>query len=501
MTITMQSTPGSSGYLDLYPERKVSFFKNPYILGVAAVAGIGGLLFGYDTGVISGALLYIKDDFQDVKNSNFLQETIVSMAIAGAIVGAAAGGWINDVFGRKKATLLADVIFTLGAIIMAAAPNSYVLILGRLLVGLGVGVASVTAPVYIAESSPSEIRGALVSTNVLMITGGQFISYLVNIAFTRVPGTWRWMLGVSGVPAVIQFVLMLFLPESPRWLFIKNRKNEAVDVISKIYDLARLEDEIDFLTAESEQERQRRNNVKMLDVFKSKEIFLAFLVGGGLLAFQQFTGINTVMYYSPTIVQMAGFHANELALLLSLIVAGMNAAGTVLGIYLIDHAGRKKLALSSLGGVIISLILLSFSFYKQSSSPSSSSNVYGWIAVLGLALYIGCFSPGMGPVPWTVNSEIYPEQYRGILGGMSATVCWVSNLIVSETFLSIADGIGTGATFLILAVIAVVAFLFVLFYVPETKGLTFDEVEVIWKERAWGKNPNTESLLERASQS
>ncbi|KAJ1383232.1 Sugar/inositol transporter [Sesbania bispinosa] len=462
MTITMQSTPGSSGYLDLYPERKMSFFKNPYILGLASVAGIGGLLFGYDTGVISGALLYIKDDFEEVRNSNFLQETIVSMAIAGAIVGAAAGGWINDAYGRKKATLFADIIFTLGAILMAAAPDPYVLILGRLLVGLGVGIASVTAPV---------------------------------------PGTWRWMLGVSGVPAVVQFVLMLFLPESPRWLFIKNRKNEAVDVLCKIYDPARLEDEVDFLTAQSEQERQKRSNIKFWHVFRSKETRLAFLVGGGLLAFQQFTGINTVMYYSPTIVQMAGFHANQLALLLSLIVAGMNAAGTILGIYLIDHAGRKKLALCSLGGVIASLIILALAFYKQSSS--SSSELYGWLAILGLALYIGFFSPGMGPVPWTVNSEIYPEEYRGVCGGMSATVCWVSNLIVSETFLSIAEGIGIGSTFLILAGIAVAALLFVLLYVPETKGLTFDEVEVIWRERAWGKNPNpnTQTLLEQGSHS
>ncbi|KAK8466107.1 hypothetical protein PHAVU_008G002000 [Phaseolus vulgaris] len=466
MTITMQSTPGSSGYLDLYPERKMSFFKNPYILGLAAVAGIGGLLFGYDTGVISGALLYIKDDFEQVRNSYFLQETIVSMAIAGAIFGAAVGGWINDAYGRKKATLFADVIFALGAILM--------------------------------EASPSEIRGSLVSTNVLMITGGQFLSYLVNLAFTGVPGTWRWMLGVSGVPAVVQFVLMLFLPESPRWLFIKNRKNEAVEVLSKIYDVARLEDEVDFLTAQSEQERQRRSNIKFWDVFKSKEIRLAFLVGAGLLAFQQFTGINTVMYYSPTIVQMAGFQANQLALLLSLIVAGMNAAGTVLGIYLIDHAGRKKLALSSLAGVAVSLVVLAFAFYKQSTS---SNEFYGWLAVVGLAMYIGFFSPGMGPVPWTLSSEIYPEEYRGICGGMSATVCWVSNLIVSETFLTISEGIGIGSTFLIIGGITVVAFIFVAVYVPETKGLTFDEVEVIWRERAWGKNPNTHNLLEQGSQS
>jgi SP family myo-inositol transporter-like MFS transporter 13 len=444
-----------------------------------------------DAGVISGALLYIKDDFESVRESSMLQETIVSMAIAGAIVGAATGGWINDAYGRKKATLIADVIFIIGAFGMAAAPDPYILIIGRLLVGLGVGIASVTAPVYIAEASPSEIRGSLVSTNSLMITGGQLLSYIVNLAFTHVPGTWRWMLGVSAVPALVQFILMLLLPESPRWLFMKNRKNEAVDVISNIYDLARLEDEIDFLTAEAEQDRQKNTNVKFMDVFKSKEIRLAFTVGAGLMVFQQFTGINTVMYYSPTIVQMAGFQSNEMALQISLFVAAMNAVGTVLGIYLIDHAGRKILALCSLGGVCASLVLLSVAFSNQSSSAAAAAaapSLTGWLAVLGLILYIAFFSPGMGPVPWAMNSEIYPKEYRGICGGMSATVCWVSNLIVSQTFLSIAEAIGTGLTFLILAFIAVLAFLFVLLFVPETKGLTFDEVELIWKERAWGSS-------------
>ncbi|CAH9062238.1 unnamed protein product [Cuscuta epithymum] len=183
--MTVESMPGSSGYLDV-GDRKVTYFSNAYVLGLTIIAGIGGLLFGYDTGVISGALLYIKDEFEEVNQSSFLQETIVSMALVGAMIGAAAGGWINDAYGRKKATLSADVVFALGAIVMAAAPGPYVLILGRLLVGLGVGVASVTAPVYIAEASPSEIRGGLVSTNALMITGGQFISYLVNLAFTEV---------------------------------------------------------------------------------------------------------------------------------------------------------------------------------------------------------------------------------------------------------------------------------------------------------------------------
>lgn len=438
--------------------------------------------------MISGALLYIKDDFESVRESKILQETIVSMAIAGAIFGAATGGLFNDAYGRKMSTLFADVIFIFGSIIMAAAPDPYILIMGRFLVGYAVGIASVTAPVYIAEASPSEIRGSLVSTNALMITGGQFISYIVNLAFTRVPGTWRWMLGVSAVPALVQFILMLFLPESPRWLFMKNRKNEAVDVLSNIYDLARLEDEVEFLTAEAKQDTQKNKKIRFQDVFISKEIRLAFMVGAGLMVFQQFTGINTVMYYSPTIIQMAGFKSNEMALQISIFVAAMNTIGTVLGIYLIDHAGRRILALCSLGGVFASLVLLFLSFSNQSLSAAAAASSTGWLAVLGLILYIAFFSPGMGPVPWTMSSEIYPKEYRGVCGGMAATVCWVSNLIVSLTFLSVAEAIGTALTFLILAIITVFAFVFVFLYVPETKGLTFDEVELIWKERAWGSN-------------
>lgn len=184
--MTIETLPGSSGSIDAGVNRKITYFSNTYVLGLTVIAGIGGLLFGYDTGVISGALLYIRDEFEVVDQSSFLQETIVSMALVGAMIGAAGGGGINDAYGRKKATLLADVIFAVGSFVMAAAWNPYIIIFGRLLVGLGVGVASVTAPMYIAEAAPSEIRGGLVSTNVLMITSGQFLSYLVNLAFTEV---------------------------------------------------------------------------------------------------------------------------------------------------------------------------------------------------------------------------------------------------------------------------------------------------------------------------
>ncbi|KAK2405725.1 inositol transporter [Trifolium repens] len=488
---------GSSGYLEMHPERKISMFQNPYILGTTFAAGIGGLLFGYDTGVISGALLYIKEDFEMVKKSSFVQELIVGMALLGAIFGAAIGGVINDALGRKIATIIADINFIAGSLIMAAAPNPYVIIAGRLLVGFGVGMASVTAPVYIAEASPTEIRGGLVSANNLMITGGQFLSFVVNYGLTRVPGTWRWMLGIAGTPAVVQLILMTMLPESPRWLYMKNRKEEATRVLAKIYESPRLEDEIQLLEDNFEKERKSMVKVQYSDVFKHKEIRMAFICGGGLQAFQQFAGISIVMYYSPTIIQMAGFKSNQAALFLSLIVSGMNAAGSILGIYLIDHLGRKKLALGSLAGVIGALTVLSVACYII--GQGNTNKLFGILAVFGLALYIAFFAPGMGPVPWTVNSEIYPEEYRGMCGGMSATVNWVCSVIMSTSFLSVVDAIGLGQSFMVLLAVSIVAVGFIVFYMPETKGLTFEEVDLLWKERAYGKNYNKESHAEQAT--
>ncbi|XP_057849584.1 inositol transporter 1 isoform X1 [Cryptomeria japonica] len=575
--MTMGILPGTSAPSRPVAGREVTLFGNAYILGLTFAAGIGGLLFGYDTGVISGALLYIREDFKAVNESSFLQETIVSMAIFGAIIGAAISGYIGDKYGRKKATIIADFFFILGAIAMAGAPEPYTLIAGRLLVGLGVGIASITSPIYIAEVSPSEIRGALVSTNTLMTTGGQFLSYLVNLGFTEVPGTWRWMLGAAGLPALAQLVIMLFLPESPRWLFMENKQVEAVAILEKIYDPDRLDIEVEQLSAaleEETQERELKGKISYLDLVRSKELRLALFAGVGFQAFQQFAGINTVMYYSPTIVQLAGFASNQIALLLSLIVAAMNAIGTILGIFLIDRCGRRLLALTSLFGVFVSLAILSGAFYLTSvdvptvdihqtlkagyacpaildfSQPlwncngclnagcgfcTASGNqmlpgtcfisnstseqycslnsgnwyseicpsTYGWFAVLGLVLYIAFFSPGMGPVPWTINSEIYPSKYRSMCGGIAATACWVSNLIVSESFLSLVDAVGTSKTFLIFAAIVMAAFIFVLAFVPETKGLSFEEVEKMWQKKAHKgssddtSGSSTEALLDK----
>lgn len=539
-------------------------WRNPYVLRLAFSAGIGGLLFGYDTGVISGALLYIRDDFVSVDRNTWLQEMIVSMAVAGAIIGAAIGGWTTDRFGRRASILVADSLFFVGAVVMASATRPAQLVVGRVFVGLGVGMASMTSPLYISEASPARIRGALVSTNGFLITGGQFLAYLINLAFTKAPGTWRWMLGVAALPAVVQFGLMLALPESPRWLYRKGRAEEAEAILRRIYSAEEVEREIEELKESVAAERGSSEKVSLAAVVRMATVRWGLVAGVGLQVFQQLVGINTVMYYSPTIVQLAGFASNQTALALSLVTSGLNALGSVVSIYFIDRTGRRKLLVISLVGVILSLGVLTAVFHETAShspavsatetarfdasltcpsyrpsSPASggaswdctqclkaaassecgfcasgagrllpgaclvSNNTvrdachgegrlwytrgcpsrYGWLALLGLALYIIFFSPGMGTVPWIVNSEIYPLRYRGVCGGAAATANWVSNLAVAQSFLSLTEAIGTSWTFLIFGGLSVAALAFVLVCVPETKGLPIEEVEKMLERR------------------
>lgn len=545
-------------------------WKTPYIMRLSLSAGIGGLLFGYDTGVISGALLYIRDDFPSVDKKTWLQETIVSMAVAGAIIGAAVGGWMNDRFGRKKAILVADFLFFVGAIVMAMAPTPWVIIIGRIFVGLGVGMASMTAPLYISEASPARIRGALVSTNGLLITGGQFLSYLINLAFTKAPGTWRWMLGVAGVPAVVQFVLMLSLPESPRWLYRKNKIDEATAILERIYPSPdHVKEELEALRQSVETEKADEASLGDGSIFmKVRNAWGNDVVRRGLYAgitvqvAQQFVGINTVMYYSPTIVQLAGFASNKTALALSLITSGLNAVGSIVSMLFVDRYGRRRMMLISMIGIIVCLIVLSIMFFAAAAhaptisryesthfggnstcssyvaAPDASSwncmsclkassdcafcangdnkyhpgaclsatkeiktackaqhrmwytngcpSKFGILAVLLLGLYIISYSPGMGTVPWIVNSEIYPLRYRGIGGGMAAVSNWCSNLVVSESFLSLTEALGSAGTFLLFAGFSFIGLIAIFWLVPETKGLPIEEVEKMLEK---GFNP------------
>uniref|UniRef100_A0A803M1K5 Major facilitator superfamily (MFS) profile domain-containing protein n=1 Tax=Chenopodium quinoa TaxID=63459 RepID=A0A803M1K5_CHEQI len=542
--------------------------KTPFVMRLALSAGIGGLLFGYDTGVISGALLYIKEDFKEVEQKTWLQETIVSMAVAGAIIGAGLGGWLNDKIGRRPTIIIADVLFFIGAVIMSLAPAPWVIILGRIFVGLGVGMASMTSPLYISETSPSRIRGALVSTNGFLITGGQFFIlphqpwfHSGNVSYVlRVKGTWRWMLGVAAIPAFVQLILMLSLPESPRWLYRKEKVSEAEAIMAKIYPAEELEEEMKALKTSVDSEKAEDELVgggNMLSKIKNawgNRVFRRGLYAGVTVQVaQQFVGINTIMYYSPTIVQLAGIASKSTAMALSLITSGLNAVGSIVSMMFVDRYGRRRLMIISLFGIITCLIALAIVFYQaaahaprisvaesthfgvNSTCPAFSNaqnpatwncmtclkstsgcafcanqgnelypgacvsktddskaeclkerRVYftegcpsklGFLAVILLGAYIISYSPGMGTAPWIVNSEIYPLRYRGIGGGIAAVANWTANLIVSETFLTLTEALGSAGTFLLFAGFSIIGLILIYILVPETKGLPIEEVE------------------------
>ncbi|XP_075643794.1 inositol transporter 4-like [Castanea sativa] len=357
-----------------------TIWKTPYILRLAMTAGIGGLLFGYDTAVISGALLYLRDDFKSVDKHTWLQELIVSTSIAAAIIGAAIGAWMNDSLGRKKAILTADVLFFVGSLVMAVAPFPSIVVIGRILVGLGVGMTSMTSPLYISETSPARIRGALISMNGFLLTFGQFLSYLINLGFTKVPGTWRWMLGVAGIPPIVQFVLMLLLPESPRWLYKQGKVKQATEILGKIYPIDEVGKELEQLKASIEaaeaDEASIGNNffTKFRSAMKNIEVRRALYAGVAVQVVQQFVGINSVMYYGASIMQLAGFASKAVALALSLVTTGLNAVGSIISMLFMDRQGRRRMMIVSLVFIIIGLVVLSAVFYQSSQHAPGINN-------------------------------------------------------------------------------------------------------------------------------
>eukprot|EP01102_Stenamoeba_stenopodia_P013829 TRINITY_DN4532_c0_g1_i2.p1 TRINITY_DN4532_c0_g1~~TRINITY_DN4532_c0_g1_i2.p1 ORF type:complete len:437 (-),score=85.55 TRINITY_DN4532_c0_g1_i2:154-1464(-) len=436
-------------------------------------------------------MLFIETEF-GIESDLLLKEFIVSAAVAGAIVGSIGAAFVNERFGRRLAIILSCIVFIGGAALMAFAATVWELIAGRFLAGIGIGIASMSVPIYIAEMAPCSIRGALVSVDVMLITGGQFISYGVDAALINVPHNWRWMLGLSAIPAIVQLIGMLFLPESPRWLVGKDKSNEAQEVLARIRrSNVVAAQEVRQIEASIEEERIQRRaaaNGRGEDEmsqgqlervwqetklwFTSPTLRKALIVGVGLQVFQQLCGINTVMYYSPTILKMAGFGQNSDAIYSSMAVAFANMTMTLVAIFTIDRVGRRPLLLGSLIGVYCSLLLLAISF----ALPEDSGR---WLALSALIMYIVCFAPGMGPVPWAINAEIYPLHARAIGGSIASTSNWISNLIVSATFLHLIETAGATGAFLVYALIAVFAFEFVYFIVPETKGLSLEEVRQV----------------------
>lgn len=439
-----------------------------FVTVVSWISALAGLLFGYDTGVISGAILFVKTDFS---LSTFQEEVVVAAVLVGAIIGAVAGGKLADRFGRRSVLTQVGILFIIGAIGTGLAPTPTWLAIGRVVVGIAIGVASFTAPLYISEVSPPQVRGKLVSLNQLMITIGIVVSYLADYGLSGARA-WRWMFGVAAVPALILVIGLIFVPESPRWLMSRGLTERAREILKRI----RQSSSVDAELAEIEQSLQKQEG-GLREIF-SAAVRPALVVGIGLAIFQQFTGINTVIYYAPTIFQFAGFPSASVAILATAGVGVVNVALTIVALRLLDRAGRRPLLLYGLIGMILSLAILGFTFL----SPSLSSAI-AWIAVISLAVYVACFAIGLGPVFWLMISEIYPLRVRGQAMAVATVANWGANLLVALTFLSLLHSLGRSWTFWLYGIIGVLAWVFVYKLVPETKGRTLEQLEEYWRTR------------------
>jgi sugar porter (SP) family MFS transporter len=431
---------------------------------VAAIASLGGLLFGYDTGVISGALPFLKHDFAlDAR----MQGVATSAVLVGATLGAAAAGAVSDAFGRKRVVLVVALLFVLGAVSSAMAPRLTWLLAGRAVVGVAIGIASMLTPLYLSEIAPKERRGGIVSLNQFCITLGILVSYLVDYALTGVADNWRWMLGLGAVPGLILFLGMLTLPESPRWLAGQGRTAEARAALQRMRQSGEVDGELHALRTDL----RRQGRLVPWSALLAPAARRPLIVGVALAIFQQVTGINTVIYYAPSIFQGAGLSSASVSILATAGVGLVNVIMTVVAMRLLDSAGRRALLLWGLAGMVVMLLALAGGFYLGAA---------GWMAlvtVASVAAYVGFFAIGLGPVFWLLISEIFPLAVRG--RGMSvATVAnWGSNFAVTLMFPPLVAWLGSAAAFLTFAVLSVGAWVFTWRMVPETKGRSLEAIE------------------------
>jgi SP family galactose:H+ symporter-like MFS transporter len=440
---------------------------NRFVYVAVGVAAIGGLLFGYDTGVISGAILFVKTQFS---LSSAMEEIVVSIVLVGAVMGASVGGALTGRFGRRKMIILAGIIFTISAIGTALAPTVAWLIGARVVSGIAIGIASFISPMYIAELVPAKARGSLVAVNMLAITTGIVVAYLVDYAFSSVQG-WRVMFGLAAIPSIALVVGMWRLPDSPRWLISKSKVEQARQILQRARTASDVSPEIDDIKKSLE-----KQGVGGLKGFLEPSLRMPLIVGLGLAIFQQITGINTVIYYAPTIFKFAGIAAIGAAILAGAALTMVMWIFHVLAIFLLDRVGRRPLLLVGVAGQIVGLAILGSAFQFQQLASFKS-----YVAIGGLVIYVACFAFGLGPIFWLLISEIYPLKVRGTAMSVVTVTNWTLNLVVAVTFLTLVGVLGHAGTFWLYGVIAVGAWIFLYLLVPETKGKSLEQIEAQWR--------------------
>jgi sugar porter (SP) family MFS transporter len=451
-----------------------------WLIMVGVVVILAGLLFGYDQGVINGALEGIQSEFH---LGTGMTEVIISWVTLGALFGALTAGQLADHRGRRFALVFAAVLFTAGAALEALAPISGVLVVGRLVVGFGVGVASVAAPLYAAEHAPTKWRGRFVSLYQLAITIGIFTAYLVDQALTN-SDDWRLMLGVSAVPAVALAVVMVVMPDTPRWLMRAGRRDDAARALTKVRPEIDGAKELDAIAA---QDALDGEEASWREVF-SPALRRPLMVGIGLAVFQQITGINAIIYYSDKIFAAAGFATPaDQAAATTWAIGGVNVLATLIAVAYVDRFGRRPLLLCGLVGMAVSLTTVGVAFLSLdevkhgSASTTSATTDAGVITLVALVVFIISFAFSLGPVVWTVINEIFPSRVRGRAVAAATAVNWFSAFLVSEFFLTLIDAIGTSGTFWLFAAFSGVAFVWVWRKVPETKGRSLEEIQGLWQ--------------------
>ena len=484
---------------------------NFFLWALTISACLSGLLFGYDTGVISSTLISIGSDLSSRPLTTLDKSLITSCTSLFAWIASPIAGLLADRLGRKKIILFADALFTAGALWQAVTTSVWGMILGRSIVGLAIGAASLIVPLYISELSPGHLRGRLVTVSLLFITGGQVIAYVIGWAFSSMPGGWRWMVGIGAFPAITQIAMLSFMPETPRFLAKVNREEKARQVLRKVYKTKAhsTSDEVDHILCaikqeihEEEEAKQRvklTEHVTILPPVLSSLLFhpphaRALTIACLLQALQQLCGFNSLMYFSATIFSMLQFASPTLT---SLSIASTNFIFTIAAFYLIDRVGRRRILLLTIPIMVLALLLcaLAFTFVNlpknaivvdpASSAAATPSSHLAAIAVLAsLLLYVCPYATGLGPVPWQ-QSELFPLSVRSLGSSIATSTNWGCNTIVGLSFLPMMELLTPGWTFVTYAVICAFGWVAIWWIYPETAGLELEDVGKLL-QNGWG---------------
>jgi MFS transporter, SP family, major inositol transporter len=457
------------------PGTKSEAYKR-FLIRITVISTLGGLLFGYDTGVISGALLYMRDD---LSLTSFWEGFVVSSLLFGAAFGALIGGRIADQLGRKRSLMICAVLFLIGALGSATAPSLVPMVFARIVLGLAVGAASATVPLFLAEMAPANRRGRIVTINELMIVTGQMLAFIVNAGLDRWydgPSVWRWMLAIAAIPAVLLFFGMMTLPDSPRWYALKGRLADVRRVLTLTRPAEEVDAEYELIVEHAQRDVAEDKGAALRDLRAYAWMRRILLVGIGLAIVQQATGINTAIYYAPSILESTGLGTSA-ALVATIAVGVISVTMTILGIYLLGRMNRRPLLITGFAGVAGSQAALAICFTLPESTLRSYLVLACMVSFVG---FVQCF---IGIGVWLLLSEIFPMAIRGFAMGIAVFVLWIVNATISLVFPSLVSALGATGTFSIFVAINLCSIWFVARFVPETRGRTLEELEDEFRTR------------------